>query len=274
MGEKVYSTIVRLPFKIGSGVGWFAGLAAAGWPEEVAKRTGEVIDGSTIQSAGIGLLALSSVYFASLWFFKPSTQGGALPVSVDLGLDRIRDDIKALQDRIETLATKDNLETMKAELSKEIETLTRGLEEEAGHRNFLARNARMATHCTVAADQFSDCRPQITSIVEELCDDLYMLDDADTALGWNQRHRRIGHLEQQLWDVAGGDQELNDIITAFTIPHDNEAQEFADIGVPAHYSDKAAEVMRKALTIDAFFDNTIARLRRKAARAVLEIDGN
>lgn len=218
-----------------------------------------------------GIFILAVVFLAYvLWEREPEDS----PMRVDLGLDRIRDDIRALQEKVETLATKDDLEAAKAELSQEIDALRQGLEEEAGHRTFLAKNARIASHCTVAADQFSDCRPQITAIVEELCYDLYMLDDADAALGWNQRHLRFSHLEQQLWDIAGGDQELADIIMTFTTPDDNEAQEFTDIGVPAPYSGKAAEVMRKALTIDAFFDNTIARLRRNAARAVLEIDGN
>lgn len=71
MRKALYAGLVRLPFKLVSGVGWLVGLLSAAAPDKVQQFVGQGVSAATIQGVGIALLAAASVYFALLWLLKP-----------------------------------------------------------------------------------------------------------------------------------------------------------------------------------------------------------
>lgn len=74
MRKSLYAALVRLPFKIGGGIGWTIGLLSAAIPTKIEKIAGYAMSAGVIQAVGIALLALSAPYFAVLWLLKPSAR--------------------------------------------------------------------------------------------------------------------------------------------------------------------------------------------------------
>lgn len=69
---KLYEALCALPSKaIGLSTG-LVGVPAALWPTWFEKRVGAAVTAEEIQFAGIGLMAVSIVYFALLWWLKPT----------------------------------------------------------------------------------------------------------------------------------------------------------------------------------------------------------